>query len=69
MRKRVEKKLSSGDREKLDQRLSSGELILTVEVGDAVTAYPLDRIGSAAVNDQVGAPLVSGAPTRAEQKR
>ena len=42
------------DQAKLDQRLQSGDLVLTVEVDDAVTAYPLDRIGRAAVNDQVG---------------
>jgi hypothetical protein len=42
------------DSDKLDNRLLSGELVLTVEVGDAVTAYPLERIGDAAVNDWVG---------------
>ena len=40
--------------DKLDNRLLSGDVVLTVEVDDAVTAYPLDRIGDAAVNDQVG---------------
>jgi len=42
------------DTDKLDNRLLSGDVVLTVEVDDAVTAYPLDRIGDAAVNDQVG---------------
>ena len=42
------------DREKLDQRLKSGDLVLTIEVNDAVTAYPLDRIGRVALNDEVG---------------
>ena len=42
------------DEDRLDRRLQSGELVLTVEVGDAATAYPLDRIGDAAVNDQIG---------------
>lgn len=38
----------------LDDRLSSGEIVLTVEVGDAAVAYPLGVIGSGAVNDDVG---------------
>ena len=38
----------------LDRRLGSGYLVLTVEVDGSATAYPLDRIGDAAVNDQVG---------------
>ena len=42
------------DQAKLDDRLPAGELVLTVEVENAVTAYPVDRIGDAAVNDQVG---------------
>ena len=42
------------DPAKLDGRLPSGELVLTVEAEGAVTAYPLDRIGDDAVNDQVG---------------
>ena len=41
-------------RDLLDSRLSSGELVLTVEVAGAVTAYPLEKIGDAAVNDRVG---------------
>ena len=46
--------LFSVDEDRLDRRLQSGELVLTIEVGDAATAYPLDRIGDAAVNDQIG---------------
>ena len=42
------------DEEKLDRRLSSGEIVLTVEVGDQVTAFPLGLIGDAAVNHRVG---------------
>ena len=42
------------DQAKLDDRLPSGELVLTVEVEGGVTAYPLDRIGDDTVNDQVG---------------
>jgi hypothetical protein len=42
------------DQAKLDDRLPPGELVLTVEVGDDVTAYPLERLGDAAVNGQVG---------------
>jgi hypothetical protein len=42
------------DSDKLDNRLLSGDLVLTVEVGDVVTAYPLERIGDATVNDRVG---------------
>ena len=41
------------DQARLDDRLPSGELVLTVEVEGAVTAYRLDRIGDDAVNDQV----------------
>ncbi len=32
----------------------SGWLVLTVEVGDSATAFPLGRIGDAAVNHEVG---------------
>ena len=42
------------DEEKLDRRLPSGEIVLTVEVGDQVTAFPLGLIGDAAVNHRVG---------------
>ena len=42
------------DENKLDDRLPSGEIVLTVEVDDAVVAFPLGRIGDAAVNHIVG---------------
>ena len=42
------------DRSRLDDRLPSGEIILTVEVADEVTAFPLGLIGDGAVNHQVG---------------
>ena len=42
------------DEKKLDRRLSAGEIVLTVEVGGEVTAFPLDIIGDGVVNDQVG---------------
>ena len=42
------------DEERLDDRLSSGEIVLTVEVGETATAFPLDIIGSGAVNHEVG---------------
>ena len=38
------------DEQKLDDRLPSGEIVLTVEVGGAAVAFPLGRIGDAAVN-------------------
>ncbi|MDP7083297.1 MAG: DUF3179 domain-containing protein [Dehalococcoidia bacterium] len=41
-------------KELLDPRLSSGEMVLTVEVAGATTAYPLDMIGDGAVNHRVG---------------
>jgi hypothetical protein len=40
--------------ENLDDRLPAGEVVLTAEVGESVTAYPLGPLGSAAVNDRVG---------------
>ena len=43
------------DEKKLDSRLSAGEIVLTVEVGGKVTAFPLDVIGDGVVNDQVDA--------------
>lgn len=49
-----EKFLFPVDSDLLDRRLSSSDLVLTVEVDESATAYPLDRIGDAAVNDQVG---------------
>ena len=42
------------DENKLDDRLDSGEIVLTVEVDDAAVAFPLGRIGDAAVNHNVG---------------
>ena len=39
---------------KLDDRLSSGEIVLTVEVDEAAIAFPLRLIGDAAVNHNVG---------------
>ena len=42
------------DADRLDDRISAGDRVLTVEVGDAVTAYPLDRVGTTAINDLVG---------------
>jgi len=42
------------DERRLDNRLPSGELVLTVEVGGSATAFPLGRIGDAAVNHEVG---------------
>ena len=42
------------DQDRLDDRLSSGEIVLTVEVGESATAFPLGIIGSAAVNHEVG---------------
>ena len=42
------------DEDRLDDRLSSGEIVLTVEVGESATAFPLEIIGSAAVNHEVG---------------
>ena len=38
----------------LDDRLSSGEIVLTVEVDGAVVAFPLGRISDGAVNHNVG---------------
>ena len=42
------------DEEKLDGRLAAGEIVLTVEVGEAVTAFPLGPAGNAAINSEVG---------------
>jgi hypothetical protein len=42
------------DQEKLDGRLSAGEIVFTVEVGDAVVAFPLGPVGDAAINSEVG---------------
>jgi len=46
------------DKEKLDGRLSAGELVLTVESGGAMTAFPLGVIGDGAVNAEVGGEAV-----------
>ncbi len=43
------------DEEKLDERLDSGAVVLTSEVDGHAVAYPIDLLGDAAVNDQVGA--------------
>ena len=42
------------DKDKLDGRLSAGEIVLTVEIGDAVTAFPLGDIDGGAINGEVG---------------
>ncbi|MCH8296673.1 MAG: DUF3179 domain-containing protein [Chloroflexi bacterium] len=42
------------DEDKLDGRLTSGEIVLTVETGGRVTAFPLGVIGDGAVNAEVG---------------
>ena len=42
------------DEDKLDGRLSAGEIVLTVETGGGVTAFPLGVIGDSAVNAAVG---------------
>ena len=46
------------DEDKLDGRLSAGEIVLTVETGGAVTAFPLGEIGGDAVNAEVGGEAV-----------
>ena len=42
------------DEDRLDSRLPAGEIVLTVEVGEEVTAFPLGLIGDGAVNSRVG---------------
>ena len=42
------------DEDKLDGRLAAGEIVLTVETGGAVTAFPLGETGDGAVNAEVG---------------
>ena len=42
------------DQEKVDGRLPAGEIVLTVEVGEDATAFPLEPIGDGAVNSRVG---------------
>jgi hypothetical protein len=46
------------DKEKLDGRLPAGEIVLTVETGGAMTAFPLGVIGDGAVNADVGGEAV-----------
>ena len=41
-------------RDKLDDRLGAAEIVITAEVNNSVKAFPLNRIGEAAVNDRVG---------------
>jgi len=42
------------DRDLLDDRLSAGEIVLTVEVAGGQTDYALGDIGDEAVNDEIG---------------
>jgi len=42
------------DEEKVDGRLPAGEIVLTVEVGEEATAFPLGLIGDGAANSRVG---------------
>ena len=42
------------DEDKLDGRLPLGEIVLTVEVGEEATAFPLGLIGDGAANSRVG---------------
>ena len=42
------------DKDKLDGRLSASEIVLTVEIGDAITAFPLGDIDGGAINGEVG---------------
>ena len=42
----------------MDGRLPAGEIVLTVEVGEEATAFPLGLIGDGAVNSRVGAESV-----------
>ena len=46
------------DEDKVDGRLPAGEIVLTVEVGEEATAFPLGLIGDGAVNSRVGAESV-----------
>ena len=41
------------DESKLDDRLQDGEIVLTVEIDDAVTAFPLGLIGDGVANHHV----------------
>lgn len=40
-------------KEKIDDRLKAGAIVLSVQVGDQEKAYPLENIGDAAVNDAI----------------
>ncbi len=42
------------DEDKLDGRLPAGEIVLTVEIGESITAFPLGDISGGAVNGVVG---------------
>ena len=55
-----EKFIFSANEKKLDPRLSAGEIVLTVEVGGEVTAFPLEIIGDGVVHHQVGAEPMAG---------
>jgi hypothetical protein len=46
-------------KDKLDPRLSAGEIVVTIEVDGSAKAYPLGILGDAAVNDTVGGQLVA----------
>jgi len=47
------------DAEKLDGRLTAGEIVLTVEIDEEAKAFPLGVIGDSAVNSEVGSePIV-----------
>ncbi|PKB80874.1 MAG: hypothetical protein BZY88_07620 [SAR202 cluster bacterium Io17-Chloro-G9] len=41
-------------KDKLDPRLSAGEIVVTIELNQAAKAYPLGLLGNAAVNDTLG---------------
>ncbi len=42
------------DRDKLDHRISSAEIVVTVEVDSSIKAYPLALIGDGAIMDEIG---------------
>ena len=41
-------------KDKLDSRLSAGEIVVTIELNQSLKAYPLGLLGDAAVNDTLG---------------
>ena len=41
-------------KEKLDPRLPPGEDVITIRVGESNGAYPVSRLGSTAINDELG---------------